>query len=167
MKATIQEYREGKIDETELRNVLKNIIVVPERLEQIIKLEVARKYKTTLPPPSLQAELERLRSRRAELYQKLTDLESDLENMKKLKAAEMAVWKERIEKQQYLISIEPKPEKKQKLIEELDVMMARAKRTEIYYDSKIAEIEESIKFVREDVQNVENKITAISKAMAS
>jgi len=166
MKATIQEYREGKIDETELRNILRNIIVVPERLEQIIRLETARKYKTTLPAPTLQTELEQLKAKRTELYRKLMDLESDLENLKKLKEAEMAIWKERIEKQQYLIEIEPKPEKKQKLIEDLEIMMARAKRTEIYYDNRIAELEESMRFIRDDIQDVENKIAAISKTIA-
>jgi len=167
MRATIQEYREGKIDETQLKNVLSNIIVVPERLEQIIKLEAAKKYKTTLPSPTLETELENLKSRRAELQRKLIDLESDLENQKKLKDAEMAIWKERINKQQYLISIEQKPDKKQKLQEDLNIMLARMKRTEIYYDGKISEIEESIKFVREELQDVENKIAALSKAIAS
>lgn len=165
MKATIQEYREGKIDEVQLRNILSGIIVVPERLEQIIRLEVARAQRRAIAKPTLEAELERLREREISLSKKLTDLISDLENAKKLAEAELRIWHEKIDRQQKLIEMETRPVQREKLKEQLDIMIAQAERAKIYHQNKIAELEESIKFVQQDLEDVRSKIAALERTI--
>ncbi|MEM2196595.1 MAG: hypothetical protein QXI11_02020 [Thermoproteota archaeon] len=165
LKAAITEYREGKIDENQLRAILTNIIVVPERIDQIIRLEVARAKRIERAPPTLQRELEALKNREIELMKKRVDLESDLENARRLRDAEMKIWADKIEKQRMLVEAEVKPEKKAKLEKDLAILEDQAKRAEIYWAGKIAEIEETIGFIDQDLEKVRSRIKALEESI--
>ena len=165
LKAAIQEYREGKIDESQLRAILTNVIAIPERLEQIIRLEVARAKRLEKAPPTLQRELESLRSREIELMRRRMDLESDLENARRLRDAEMRIWRDKIERQRMLVEAEVRPERKAKLQMDLAILEDQAKRAEVYWAGKISEIEETIGFIDQDLERVRSRIMALEQAI--
>lgn len=165
IRATIQEFRDGKIDEQQLRNVLSGIIVNSDRLEQLIRLEVSRAQRRAVVKPDLQAELDRLRERESELVRRLTDIESDIEQTRRLMNAELAIINERIASLERLLQVEQKPERIARLQDQIRLQELQRERTRIRYENRIAELEETMSFVRQDLEQVRSRIEAIQRSM--
>jgi hypothetical protein len=167
MKYVIQQYRDGQIDEAQLRNMLSSIIVDPQKLEKVVQLEVALKQRRRVGKPTLEEQIAALERRRAELQRKLLDLDSDRAQLIKIRDAEMAIWQAKIAKQEELIQMAVKPEQKQKLQMDLEIMKRQMGRAKIYYENKLAELEETMNFIRQDIEAITSQIEAMRRAMAS
>ena len=167
MKYIIQQYRDGQIDEAQLRNMLSGIIVDPAKLDRVVQYEVALKQRRKVEKPTLQEQLASLERRRLELQRRLIDLDSDLAQAKRIRDAEMAIWQAKISKQEELIAMAVKPEQKEKLELQLEVMKRQMERARIYHENRIAEIEETMRFVRQDLEAIESQIEALRRAMAA
>jgi hypothetical protein len=167
MKYVIQQYRDGKIDEAQLRNMLSSIIVDPQKLEKVVQLEVALKQRRRVEKPTLEEQIAALERRRAELQRKLLDLDSDRAQLIKIRDAEMAIWQAKIAKQEELIQMAVKPEQREKLQLDLEIMKRQMERARIYYENRLAELEETMNFVRQDIDAITSQIEAMRKAAAS
>jgi hypothetical protein len=166
LKEAITQFRADQIDEAQLRNILSSIIVVPEKLEQIVKLEVALKQKRAIPKVTVEEQIAALERRRAEIQRKLLDLDSDLEQARKIRDAELAIWEAKIARQKELIEMAVKPEQKEKLQLQLEIMLRQYERAKVYHANKIAELEETINFARQDLEAVESQIEALKRSIA-
>jgi len=165
LKATVQDFRDGKITADELRSILSGIIVIPERLDQIVRLETARAQKRGVAKETLQTQLESLRDREKSLVMKLTDLRSDLDNQKKLMEAELKIWDTKIETQERLLEVETRPDKRAAIQDRINLLKSQRERARIYYENKIAELQESIGFVEQQLEDVRSKISALEEAL--
>jgi len=167
MKYVIQQYRDGQIDETQLRDMLSSIIVDSQKLEKVVQLEVALKQRRKVEKPALEEQIAALERRRTELQRKLLDLDSDKAQLEKIRDAEMAIWQAKIAKQEELIQMAVKPEQREKLQLDLEIMKRQMERARIYYENRLAELEETMNFVRQDIDAITSQIEAMRKAAAS
>ena len=163
--AAIAEFRAGKIGDADLRHILSGMIVIPERLDSIVRLEVARAQRRAVPKPDLQAQLERLQEREADLSRRLADLESDLENARRLMEAEMRVWDAKIEAVREALQIETRPARVKQLQDRLELLEVQKARARIGHENRMREIQETIGFVQAELEDVRSKIAAIRQAM--
>jgi chromosome segregation ATPase len=147
--------------------MLSSIIVDSQKLEKVVQLEVALKQRRRVEKPALEEQIAALERRRTELQRKLLDLDSDRAQLEKIRDAEMAIWQAKIAKQEELIQMAVKPEQREKLQLDLEIMKRQMERARIYYENRLAELEETMNFVRQDIDAITSQIEAMRRAAAS
>jgi hypothetical protein len=162
--ATLTEYREDKINEQQLRDILSSIIVDPAKLEQIIRIEVARKQKRAVVPPTMKTEAEQMKESLLKLEMRIADVKSDIEHAQKARDAEFAIWEKKIEDQQALVEAEVKPERKAAQQRKLELLLLQYEKSKVYWENKIAELQETLGFLEQEAELLRSRSTALSAA---
>jgi len=166
-KAYIDAYEDGKISADDLRKALSGLGMVPDRIEHIIEMTTLKKEKAPPPPETLEKRLKTLEEREASLMRQLEDKRTDLEDLKKIYAAEMEIWRERIEEQKMRIQAAKTPEAKAKEEQELRILEARMEKTRVRYEARIADLEETIRMLEERLDEVRTEIQALRQALGT
>ena len=97
----------------------------------------------------------------------LEDKRTDLEDLKKIYAAEMEIWRERIEEQKLRIQATKAPEAKAREEQKLRILEARMEKTRIRYEARIADLEETIRMLEERLDEVRTEIQALRQALGT
>ena len=164
--ATIADFRNDKINEQQLRDMLSTIIVDSAKLDQIVKIEVARKQKRAPTAPTLATEAERAKEDLMKLEQKITDISSDIEAAQRMRDAEFAIWEKKIADQERLVELETKPEKKEAAQEKLDLLKLQYEKSKVYWENKINELKETLGFYQQEAEVLRTRVSAYSSAAA-
>jgi len=166
-KAYIDAYEDDKISADELRSALSGLGMVPDRIEHIIEITTLKKQKAPPPPETLEKRLRTLEEREASLMRQLEDKRTDLEDLKKLYEAEMAIYDERIEEQKMRIQVAKAPEAKAREEQELKILEARKEKARVRYEARISDLEETIRMLEDRLDEVRTEISALKQALGT
>jgi len=166
-KAYIDAYEDGKISADELRSALSGLGMIPDRIEHIIEMTTLKKEKTPPPPETLEKRLRTLEEREASLIRQLEDKRTDLEDLKRLYEAEMAIYDERIEEQKMRIQAATTPEAKAREEQKLKILEARKEKAKIRYEARISDLEETIRMLEDRLDEVRTEISALKQALGT
>ena len=166
-KAYIDAYEDGKISADELRSALSGLGMIPDRIEHIIEMTTLKKEKTPPPPETLEKRLRTLEEREASLIRQLEDKRTDLEDLKRLYKAEMAIYDERIEEQKMRIQAATTPEAKAREEQKLKILEARKEKAKIRYEARISDLEETIRMLEDRLDEVRTEISALKQALGT
>lgn len=166
-KAYIDAYEDDKISADELRSALSGLGMIPDRIEHIIEMTTLKKEKAPPPPETLEKRLRTLEEREASLMRQLEDKRTDLEDLKKLYEAEMAIYDERIEEQKMRIQAAKTPEAKAREEQKLKILEARKEKAKIRYEARISDLEETIRMLEERLDEVRTEISALKQALGT
>jgi len=163
--AYMDAYSKDKMSADELRRALSALGMTPDRIDLEVERLTLKKTQKAPAPETLDKRLSTLKSREASLVRQLQDRQTDLEDLKKIYAAEMDVFDKQIDEQEARIAVAKTDEQRAREQQQLEVLKARREKAKIRYEARISDLEETIRMIQDRLAEVRAEIQAMQKAM--
>jgi hypothetical protein len=166
-EAYLAAFRQDKIDENQLRNLLTSLGLRTDKIEAIITAENYRKKVQPVKVETLAERLAKLEFQEKQQLAYLQDLGTDLEAKEKIYKATQSLWEERIRRIKEEIEITTDPARKERLTSQLTIMQQQAEIALTKLEKEITDLKEKTQRAELKLDEIRREKEAVKKAMGT